>query len=253
MTKQENNSKLYIRVIIRKKMGKNMEELDLKDMFDIFWNKKAQIIVIVILFIVIGFIYTMNFVNPVFTSSTTLVLAQADKTEGKTGTSDSITATDITLNSKLVSTYSELIKSKNVLRTVLNNLNLEVKEEDLRRNIKITAVKDTELIQISVTNANSAYAAQIANEIANVFSQKVAEIYNINNINIVDEAEIMQEPSNINHKKDIIMFTFAGFVVAFVYVILVNILDTTVKTPAEIENLTKLPVLASIQLMNLKK
>lgn len=228
-----------------------MEELDLKDIFNIFWNKKGRMIIIIVLFAIMGYFYTMNFVSPVYTSSTTLVLVQADKTEG---TTDSISTTDITLNSKLVSTYSELLKSKNVIRTVLNNIGIDLKEEDLRKNITVTAVKNTELIQISVINSNPTYAALIANETARVFSQKVSEIYNINNINIVDEAEISQQPSNINHKKDILLFAIVGAVVAFIYVILANILDTTVKTPEEIENLIQVPVLASVQLMNnLKK
>lgn len=228
-----------------------MEELDLKDIFNMFWNKKGRMIIIIVLFAIIGYFYTMNFVSPVYTSSTTLVLVQADKTEE---TTDSISTTDITLNSKLVSTYSELLKSKNVIRTVLNNIGIDLKEEDLRKNITVTAVKNTELIQISVINSNPTYAALIANETARVFSQKVSEIYNINNINIVDEAEISQQPSNINHKKDILLFAIVGAVVAFIYVILANILDTTVKTPEEIENLIQVPVLASVQLMNnLKK
>ena len=52
-----------------------MEELDLKELFEIFWSKKVQIILIVLIFAVIGVIYTMGFVTPVYTSSTTLVLA----------------------------------------------------------------------------------------------------------------------------------------------------------------------------------
>lgn len=229
-----------------------MEELDLKEIFNMFWNRKGIMIIITLFFAVVGYLYTMNFVNPVYTSSTTLLLVKSENSS-ETGTADSITATDITLNSKLVSTYSVLIDSKTVIRTVLNNLELDIEEDELRKNIAVTAVKDTELIKISVTNEDKIKAAQIANEIAQVFSQKVSEIYNINNINIVDEAEASNEPSNINHKKDIIIFAFIGMIVAFMYVILVNMLDTTVKSPEEIENLTKLPILASIQLMNFKR
>ena len=41
-------------------------------------------------------------------------------------------------------------------------------------------------------------------EIAKVFTEKVKEIYNIENVQIVDEAEIATSPSNINHKKDVL-------------------------------------------------
>ena len=223
-----------------------MEELDLKELFSLFWNKKVQIILIVLILIVIGVIYSYGFVTPVYTSSTTLVLATSEAS-GQTETADtSITTTEITLNSKLVSTYSELVKSKNVLRQVLSNLKINVNEETLRNNVQVTSVKDTELIEISVTNENASYVAKIANEIAKVFTEKVAEIYNINNVHVVDEAEIEAAPSNINHIKDIVIFAFIGLVIAVIYVLIANMLDTTIKTPEEVEREFKLPVLATI-------
>ncbi len=225
-----------------------MEDIDLKELFMIFWNKKIQIILLVILFAIIGAIYTIGFITPMYTSSTTLVLA----TSGSENTQDatnSITATDVTLNSKLVSTYSELVKSKKVLRQVIANLNIDVEEEELRKNITVSSVKDTELIEITVSNKNPEYSAQIANEIAKVFSEEVNEIYNINNIHVVDEAEIAENPSNINISKNVIIFAFVGIVISIAYVLVANMLDTTVKSAEEIEKDYGIPVIAAIPLM----
>ena len=223
-----------------------MEELDLKELFEIFWSKKLHIILIVLILMVIGLIYTIGFTTPMYTSSTTLVLATAGNNQEQSQETNSITTNDVTLNSKLVSTYSELVKSKNVLRQVISNLNIDVKEETLRQNVTVTAVKDTELIEISVTNQNPTYSAKIANEIAKVFTEKVAEIYNINNVHIVDEAEVANSPSNINHARDILIFAFIGIVIAAMYVLIANMLDTTIKTQEDIEKLYKLPVLVAI-------
>ena len=224
-----------------------MEELDLKELFEIFWSKKVQIILIVLIFAVIGVIYTMGFITPVYTSSTTLVLATSSReNQGTTNTTNSITMTDVTLNSNLVSTYSVIVKSKDVLGQVISNLGIDISWENLKNNVAVSSVEDTEVIEISVTNGNPQYAADIANEIANVFSDKVAEIYNINNVHIVDEAETPTGPSNINHTKDVVIFAFIGVVVAVIYVLIANMLDTTIKSADDIERLYKLPVLASI-------
>lgn len=224
-----------------------MEELDLKALFEIFWNKKVQIVLIVAIFVVIGIIYTVGFVTPVYKSSTTLVLATSDKTaDSAKDAVNSITTTDVTLNSKLVSTYSELVKSKNVLRQVISNLKINVEEEALRKNVTVSSVKDTELIEITVTNENPTYSAKVANEIAKVFTDKVSEIYNINNVHVVDNAEVSDSPSNVNHMKDIIIFAFVGLVIACMYVLVANMLDTTIKTSEDVENYIKIPVLASI-------
>ena len=228
-----------------------MEEIDLKDIFKTFWNKKIHILLITLIFIVIGIIYTIGFVTPMYTSSTTLVLAASDKTTDTNKQAGTITTTDVTLNSKLVATYSELVKSKNVLRQVISNLGIKVNEEDLRNNIAVSSVKETELIEITVSNENASYAAKIANEIAKVFTAKVGEIYNINNVHVVDEAEISTNPSNINHAKDIVIFAFIGLVISVMYVLIANMLDTTVKTQEDIEKAIKIPVLANIPIYNM--
>ena len=221
-----------------------MEELDLKDLFNIFWHKKVHIILIVLIFIVLGVIYTVGFTTPMYSSSTTLLLAGSESSGEET--TNSITTTDITLNSKLVSTYSVLVRSKDVLSQVISNLGMNISWESLRNNVKVSSVEDTEVIEISVTTNNAENSANIANEIAKVFTEKVAEIYNINNVHVVDEAEPENTPSNINHEKDVIIFAFIGLVVAVIYVLLANMLDTTVKTAEDIEKEFKLPVLASI-------
>ena len=220
-----------------------MEELDLKELFNIFWSKKLQIIIIVVIFAIVGVIYTIGFTTPKYSASTTLVLASQQKEQESINVT---TATEITVNSKLVSTYSELVKSKNILRQVKSNLNLNESEANLRKNIKVSSVKDTELIEITVMDESPINAAKIANEIANVFTEKVKEIYNIQNVQIVDTAETPNSPSNISHKKDIAIFTLVGAVVAVGYVLILNMLDTTIKSAEDVEKLLGLPVLASI-------
>ena len=229
-----------------------MEELDLKELFQIFWNKKIQIILIVAIFMVIGVIYSIGFVTPMYESYTTLLLVKGESEGVQQTTSDSITTTDLTLNSKLVSTYRELIRSKDVLRQVISNLNINVNEDDIRNNITVTSVEETELIEITVQNEDPTYAAKIANEIAKVFTEKVAELYKINNVHIIDEAEIENTPSNINHVKDVVIFAAIGLVIAVMYVLIANMLDTTIKSAEDVEKLFKVPVLANIPLYNFK-
>jgi capsular polysaccharide biosynthesis protein len=190
----------------------------------------------------------MGFKTPVYRASTTLVVASSAKPEISQNTAGitSSTATEVTVNSKLVATYSELVKSKNILRQVISNLNMKLEEDELRKNITVSSVKETELIEITVINENPSYSAKIANEIAKVFTEKVKEIYNIENVQVVDEAEVPSEPSNISHKKDIAIFAIVGLVISIGYVLILNMLDTTVKTPEDIEEGLKLPVLAAI-------
>ena len=126
-----------------------MEELDLKELFFMFWNKKLEIILITLMFVAVGIGYSYFFVKPEYTSTTSLVLAQSSSS-GHTG-DGAISATDLTMNSKLVSTYSELIKRKAILGQVCENLNIpDSNIQELRGKIKVNSAKNTEIIEISV-------------------------------------------------------------------------------------------------------
>lgn len=222
-----------------------MEELDLKELFFMFWNKKLEIILITLMFVAVGIGYSYFFVKPEYTSTTSLVLAQSSSS-GQTG-DGAISATDLTMNSKLVSTYSELIKRKAILGQVCENLNIpDSNIQELRGKIKVNSAKNTEIIEISVTNKDPNIAAAIANEIAKVFGEKIVEIYNISNVYLLDRAEANAVPSNINHMKDVVIFAFIGLVIAAVYVLLANMLDNTIRTEQDVEATTELLVLSSI-------
>ena len=97
-----------------------MEELDLKELLQMFWEKKIQILLIIAIFALIGVVYSLGFVTPTYQASTTLLLA-TNTTPDKAG-NETITTTDITLNSKLVSTYSKLVSSNKIIRAVKSNL-----------------------------------------------------------------------------------------------------------------------------------
>ena len=222
-----------------------MEELDLKELFFMFWNKKLEIILITLMFVAVGIGYSYFFVKPEYTSTTSLVLAQSSSS-GQTG-DGAISATDLTMNSKLVSTYSELIKRKAILGQVCENLNIpDSNIQELRGKIKVNSAKNTEIIEISVTNKDPNKAAAIANEIAKVFGEKIVEIYNISNVYLLDRAEANAVTSNINHMKDVVIFAFIGLVIAAVYVLIANMLDNTIKTEQDVEATTELLVLSSI-------
>ena len=223
-----------------------MEELDLKELLDLFISKIFQVLIIVIVFIGIGVVYTVGFVEPKYSAKTTLVLASAGGSEA----ANAITTTDINLNSKLVSTYSEIVKSDSVVGVVIKNLGLDMKDSELKKQVSVTAVEDADIIKITVTNEDADEAAKIANEIAKVFSEKVKDLYKINNINILDQAIPDYVPSNINHIKDVVIFAFIGIVIAVAYVLISNMLDTTIKSTEDIEKGFGIPVLVSIPLID---
>lgn len=245
-----------------------MEDLDLKELALVLWEKKDIIIIITSIFLIIGVIYSYFFVTPQYESYTSLLLGKnigtssTDEGAGSATTSDSmITQSDINLNKSLVSTYSELLTSKIVVRDVLNNLKTagevmvpaNLTHDSLKNNIKVTSVKDTNIIKITVKNGDPALAKAIASELSNAFTQKVKEIYNINNVYVVDEPEIDNTPVNINHVKDIVIFVFIGLALSSMLVLIMELFTIKIKTISDIEKVTDIPILAELPKINSKK
>ena len=225
-----------------------MEELDLKELIQIFLEKRVQIILITAIFIVIGIIYTIGFVTPKYQSKTSLLLATNSSSQSNV---NGITTNDLTLNSKLVSTYSDMVSGNKIIRTVISNLGMNLQEEVVKKSISVKARDNADMIDIIVKNDDPVVAQKIANETAKVFIENVKQYYKIENLYIYDEAEVENEPYNINHKKDVMIFAAIGLVVAFGYVLILNMLDTTIKSVQDIEKISGATVLASIPIYDL--
>ena len=219
-----------------------MEEIDLKEIIEVLWKKKVTIILLMAIFMVVGFIYSSFFVEPKYSASTTLVLAQS----ASGGEEDTITTNDVTLNSKLISTYSKLLESSKVTRKVISNLGIDDSEASIKNNVSVSSESGTDIIKITVKNADSEKAADIANEMAVVFTEEVKRLYGMDNINILDVAEPNDVPANVNLTKTIVIFGVIGAVIGVGYVFVLFMLDNSIKSSEDIEKAMDIPVLANI-------
>ena len=226
-------------------------EIEIKKLIQIFIDRKIGIIIIILLCTILGFVYTTYFVSPVYQATATAILTSNAETDDGNG---SLTQTEVNLNNSLLSTYSSIATSDTVISTVIRNLGLSVENiEGFKKNVSVTSETNNQVIRISVENDNPELAAKIANEIRTVFSQKVTELYDMENIKPLDDAKVPNEPSNINHIRDIIMFFAIGIVVAAIYAIIANLLDNTVKSSSDIEKAIGINVIAEIPIYEYSK
>lgn len=225
-----------------------MEEIDLKRLSKTAYTLRLYLIILMVFFICVGVIYSFAYNKPKYKSYTKIALTQVSK-EGDVASTNSITQTDITMNKNLLDTYNEVIKSKKVLREVIQNLALDMEHDELAKMISTTAADNSTILKIEVVSLDAQFSKDVANEIAKVFSKQVKEIYNISNVNILDEAEKTDIPYNINHVKDMIIFTVLGVFASAGLVLIVYMLDTTIKQEEDIEENTQLPALGTIPLL----
>lgn len=218
-----------------------METIDLKDLFDYYKSKLGVVILFVALVGILGCLYGLFIQKPMYKSSTSIVLISEAKDNSQ------LTYNDVSVNQNLVSTYSEIVKSKRVLSQVINNLNLNYTYGALSNNIEVSSVTGTQIIKITVTDENSKTAMKVANEIGKVFAKEIPELYNISNVNILDTAEQPSSAYNVNIAKQSTIFLLAGLVLGLGVVFVMYYFDRSVKNASQIEDKLKLPVLATVR------
>lgn len=212
-----------------------MEEINIKDLFSFFVSKTRIIILVTLVVVLIGAMYSMFFQTPIYEANTRLVLTGV--AESNQGTNSGTTLNDVNLNSKLVATYREIIKSKTILKDVINTLDLDYTADALAENISVSTVSDTEMIIITVESSKAEETATVANELAKVFSEQIKEIYKIENISVIDKAEVPTVPSNINIVKQVVIYFLIGIVLSCAIVFAMFYFDTTLKDGSQVEKL----------------
>lgn len=223
-----------------------MEELDVKDFFKYILSKQIIVILCIFLVVIIGSIYTFKLKVPQYKANTTIVLTTENKSNS------AITQNDLTLNKSLVLTYSEIVKSKKVLNQVIKNLDLNISYGELNSMLQVNSVSDTEIINITVISEDKNLTYTIANETAKIFSKEIVNLYNIENVNIIDKAEKPDLPYNMNYTKDIIIYIIIGIFLGNILIIFNFYFDTSIKSTDEIEMKLGLPLLGSIPFVGRK-
>jgi non-specific protein-tyrosine kinase len=104
--------------------------------------------------------------EPTYQASTTLLINEAP------ASSSSPDYTSLLTSERLAKTYAELLHKRPVLEAVIASLKLGATPEALGNHLKTSAVRDTQLIVLTVEDTDSQRAAAIANEIVRVFSQQ---------------------------------------------------------------------------------
>lgn len=216
-----------------------MDIIDIKEIIDYFKNKIGIIILITVLVAMAGCLYSYFVQTPLYKSSSTIVLISDNTSE--------LTYNDISLNKNLVSTYTEIVKSKRILNTVIKNLDIDYNYSSLSSNIEVSSVSNTEIIKITVTDKDKYTAKNIADETAKVFAEEIPKLYSISNVNILDKSEVAVLPYNINIAKQIALFITIGLALGVIFVFVLYYFDRTIKTVEQIENKVGFPVLGTVQ------
>lgn len=205
------------------------------------WKKKWIVISIGLVAAILSLALTILFVKPLYSSSITLYANNSNSTNVNT----SISAQDISASMKLVSTYAAIIMSDPVLDQVVEMNGLNISGQTLQRYIDIASVNNTEVFKITVTYSSPQMAAHIANSIAQIAPEKIAQVVDGCSVKIVSNAKVPTVRSSPNNVNAILTGMGWGMLISSLAILVAFFLDTRIKNREDLAR-WEYPVLGTI-------
>lgn len=203
-------------------------------------RKKWYLLVVfpLVLGIVAG-VYCWGFMSNDYTSSVSLyVLSKTDD-----GTSTNLTNQDVTTSQQLANDIAVLAETNRVSEATANALGMD---NLAGFDVSVSSESTNRVITLSVTGKRPETVAAVANQMAEEISDAAIEVMDLRAVNIFEQAQVPDSPSGPNRVMYTAVAVLAGLFIAIAIIVLLDLLDTTVKTNEEMEELFGLPVLGSM-------
>ena len=219
----------------------NTMEIDVFHLLKILWKRKILIALVAIVVGALAFAYSAFIVKPEFTSTTRIYVVNRNQ-----GDKPGLTNQDLQAGSYLVKDYREIILSQDVLEKVTSNLKLDLSPKDLAKKVKVTVPVDTRIVSISVNDRVPEEASRIANSMREVAAEKIISITRVSDVTTLEEARPAIAPSSPNIRRNTIIGLLGGTVFMVIAVLIVELVDTRVKRPEDIEDVMQIALLGVV-------
>jgi capsular polysaccharide biosynthesis protein len=221
------------------------ETISLKEIFQTLRKRLWLLVILPVLAVMVAGTISYLLLTPIYQSSTQLLV-------NETSNGQDFSSNDIRTNVELINTYNVIIKSPAILDKVIEEVNLTESFNQLNNKVSVSSQNNSQVVNITVEHERPELAAQIANTIATVFQREIVSIMNVNNVSILSEAQLSDNPSPMkpNPTLNMAIAFVVGLMAAVGIAFLLEFLDTTIKTEEDIEKLLELPILGAVPNMD---
>ena len=225
--------------MVDKEMMQTEEEIEINlgELFQLLKQNIKMIVISILIGIIVLGIMTVFFINKKYESTSKLFL-KPDVTEGITD------YTQINSNNLMVNNYIEMLKGNNIQSQAADELNMETSKVNAA--LTISNQTNTQIISITATTTDPELSKQIVDAVVKVFRKEVKETLNVNNIAVVDQAEVATAPVSPNLKINLIIGALLGGFISVGYLFIKFMLDTHIHNKEEAEKYLGIPMLGSI-------
>ncbi|MDI2587676.1 Wzz/FepE/Etk N-terminal domain-containing protein [Psychrobacillus sp. NEAU-3TGS] len=225
------------------------ETISLQDLFKTLKKRLLLIILTTIIAITVSGVVSFLYLTPIYQSSTQILVNQ-EKVDIST-----LNSQDIQTNLQLINTYNVIIKSPAILSKVIEQLDLNTTPAALTNQITVKNEQNSQVVNITVQDANPNVAVDIANTTATVFQEEIKKLMKVDNVSILTPALLGENPTPVKPDPMLNMAIAAviGLMLGVGIAFLLEYLDTTMKTEQDIEEILNLPILGLISTISDKE
>ncbi len=215
--------------------------IDLMRLLRALWHNAVIIVLATVLGGLLVLSWTLFFVTPQYQASARMYVNNSMSVG-----SVSISASDLTASQNLVDTYMVIMTSRITLNEVIAESGVSYTTNELKDMISSSAVNDTEIFEIIVTDPDPEEAELIANTITRVLPDQIDSIIEGSSARIVDTAIVPSSPVSPSIVRNTVIGAVIGFVIACICIIIAELVNDRINTEDDLSQVTKLPVLAVI-------
>lgn len=166
------------------------------------------------------------------------VLSSNDDSKSNTTQYNELTASQLMANDIATLAASTTVKDRAADELGMSSLN--------GYKVAVESSTTTRVIDISVTAAQADAAAVVANQISKTLSTVAQDVMGVESVNVVDEATTPAAPSGPPRAMYTAVAFLAGLFLAIAIVVVLDMVNTRVRTPEDAEELLGIPVIGRI-------
>lgn len=216
------------------------EVIDLTEILSAVRQHLFELIFVTLAAALVGFMASKFLMTPKYDSSALMIVNTRQDVNAN------VTSDQINSATKLVSTYSIIIKSDTVLQRVIDNLGLNLTYAQLNKRVTVAAVDDTQVMKITVQSDSPEWARQVCEQIITVAPDVIKEAVEAGSVKVISNASLATEPVSPNIKKNTMLAAAVGFVLVIGIIVLQVLLDNKINTEEDVTKYLDMTVLGVI-------
>ncbi len=230
--------------VTSKKSDTETSEVDLLDLVRLLWSKIWVIILAMVLCGAVAFGGALATMSPEYTAKALMYVNNSSLSLN--GASISFSSSQISAARGLLDVYVIILKSRTTLEEVIEAADLPYTYGELAGMVSASSVDGTEIFSITATCKNPEDAKIIVDTIVDILPDRILEVVDGSSVRLVDRAILPTKPSSPSIVKYALIGALVGAAASCAFVIVSDILNTTVRDEDYIKQKYNIPILAVV-------